>query len=66
MEKTAKRFLKIPELADALNCSRSKAYELTARGIVKSVLIAGLRRVPVEELDRLAAGATGSDGAESR
>lgn len=57
MERT-RRFLKIPELAEALNCSRSKAYELTATGVVRSVMIAGLRRVPVEELDRLAQLAT--------
>jgi excisionase family DNA binding protein len=66
MEKTARRFLKIPELADALNCSRSKAYELTASGAIKSVLIAGLRRVPIEELDRIASEATAGNVSEPR
>jgi hypothetical protein len=51
-----KKFLKIGELADALGCSRSKAYEIAKSGAVKTVLIAGLLRVPIGELDRLAAG----------
>jgi excisionase family DNA binding protein len=66
MEKTPRRFLKIPELADALNCSRSKAYELVASGAVKSVFIAGLRRVAIEELDRIASEATAGNASEPR
>jgi hypothetical protein len=49
-----KRFLKIGELADAIGCSRSKAYEIAKSGAVKTVTICGLLRVPIEELDRIA------------
>ncbi len=49
-----RKFLKIGELADAIGCSRSKAYEIAKSGAVKTVTIAGLLRVPVTELDRLA------------
>jgi hypothetical protein len=54
MEKGNRRFLKVAELADALGCSRSKAYEIAKCGAVKTVTIAGLLRVPIGELDRLA------------
>jgi hypothetical protein len=56
MDKPSKRFIKISELADALNCSRSKAYEIAKSGAVRTVTIAGLLRVPIGELDRLAGG----------
>ena len=61
MDKPSKRFMKISELADALNCSRSKAYEIVKSGAVKSIVISGLLRVPVEALDALAAGSSGSE-----
>ena len=48
-----KRFLKISELADAIGCSRWKAYEMAKSGAVKTVTISGLLRVPIGELDRL-------------
>jgi excisionase family DNA binding protein len=61
MERTARHFMKVGELADALGCSRSKAYEIVKSGAIKSVTIAGLLRVPVEALDSLALNATGSE-----
>jgi hypothetical protein len=61
MEKLSKRFIKISELADALNCSRSKAYEIAKMGAVKTVTIAGLLRIPIGELDRLAGIAEAED-----
>jgi hypothetical protein len=61
MEQTAKRFIKVGELAEALGCSRSKAYEIVKSGAVKTVTIAGLLRVPIAELDRLAGVLDGDD-----
>jgi len=52
--KVERRFLKVGELANAIGCSRSKAYELAKSGAVKTVTIAGLLRIPISELDRLA------------
>lgn len=54
MERAAKRFMKVGEFADALGCSRSKAYEIVKEGGVKSVTISGLLRIPIEEIERLA------------
>ena len=65
VDKPSKRFLKISEFADALNCSRSKAYEIVKSGAVKSVTISGLLRVPIEALDALAAGAIDSERDEN-
>jgi hypothetical protein len=62
---TSKRFLKVADLADVLNCSRSKAYEIVKSGAVRSVVISGLLRVPVEALDALAAGDRGSEQDEA-
>ena len=63
---SSKRFMKISELADALNCSSSKAYEIVKSGAVKSIVISGLLRVPVEALDALAAGSSGSEKDEAQ
>jgi excisionase family DNA binding protein len=41
------QFLRIVEIAQALNVSRSKAYEMIASGEIPSVDIAGCKRVPV-------------------
>jgi excisionase family DNA binding protein len=43
--------LTVPEAAEALAISRSKLYELLAAGLVRSVRIAGSRRVPIEALE---------------
>jgi excisionase family DNA binding protein len=40
------------EAAEALSISRSKLYELLARGEVESVLIGASRRIPVSALER--------------
>ena len=45
------RWLLRPEqAADRLNVSRTKVYELMARGDLESVRVDGCRRVPVEAL----------------
>ena len=38
------------ECAEAIGESRSKTYELIARGEIPSILVGGRRRVPVEAL----------------
>jgi excisionase family DNA binding protein len=42
--------LRVPEAADALGISRSKAYELIASGKIPTMEIGGIRRVPAEWL----------------
>ena len=42
--------LTVPEAAAALSISRSKLYQLIARGAVESIRIEGCRRVPVTAL----------------
>ena len=41
-----------PDIADALNISRSKAFEICSAGELKTVRIGRSVRVPVEEVDR--------------
>jgi len=48
-----RRLLKVwPDIADALNISRSKAFEICSAGELKTVRIGRSVRVPVEEVDR--------------
>jgi excisionase family DNA binding protein len=49
-----KRFLTVQDLADQFGCSRWKAYRMVKEGIVPSITIAGLLRIPAEALDALA------------
>lgn len=44
--------LRVSEVAPLLGVSRSKAYELVARGEIPSVRIGGLMRVPLADLRR--------------
>ena len=42
--------LRPTEVATAIGVSRSKAYELLARGVIPSIRVDGVVRVPVESL----------------
>lgn len=44
---TERLMYRIPEFAEAIGASRAKGYEMVASGAVPSVVIGGLRRVPV-------------------
>jgi excisionase family DNA binding protein len=50
------RLLKVPEVVARLGLSRAKVYELMANRELRSVRIAGARRVDSEDLDRFIAG----------
>lgn len=50
--KESHEFLKVPEVAQTLRISRSRAYELVADGEVPSVRIGRSLRVRRKELDR--------------
>jgi len=50
------RLLKVPEVVSRLGLSRAKVYELMASSELRSVRIAGARRVDSEDLDRFIAG----------
>jgi excisionase family DNA binding protein len=57
---------RISEVAEAIGVSRSKAYELVARGDIPSVEIGGCRRVTAEALKtRLAAESTTAERTEA-
>lgn len=47
---TDRLMLRPAETADAIGVSRSKAYQLIARGEIPSVLVGGCVRVPVAAL----------------
>jgi excisionase family DNA binding protein len=48
-----KLLLRVSELADAIGCSKSKAYELVGKGLIPSVRIGGLLRVPADALRKM-------------
>ncbi len=45
--------LRVPEVAEMLSISRSKAYEMIKRGALPSVNIGGSVRVPRELLEQM-------------
>jgi len=49
------RLMKVPEVVARLGLSRAKVYELMANGELRSVRIAGARRVDSEDLERFVA-----------
>jgi excisionase family DNA binding protein len=56
MTHTSARLLLRPEaVADALDVSRARVFELLRDGTLKSIKIGRSRRVPVEELERFIA-----------
>lgn len=56
---TTRKLYTANNAARALDLSRSKVYDLMKRGRLRYVLIDGDRRIPAEEIDRIAAqGAT--------
>lgn len=48
---TPRLMLDILDVAAALDCGRSLAYELVLSGQIKSVKIGRLRRIPQEDLE---------------
>lgn len=51
MEATIERILLRPgEAAEAIGISRSRVYELIASGVLPSLTVGGVRRIPVDEL----------------
>lgn len=48
--------LRIPDFGAAAGVSRATVYNWIAAGLVASVKIAGSRRIPASELERLAGG----------
>jgi excisionase family DNA binding protein len=54
--------LKVPECARLLSISRAKCYALVAEGIIPTVMIGSVRRVPAEFLNELAAAWRTGDG----
>ena len=57
MDKPERIFLRVSEVGDLLGCSRSKAYEMVAQGLLPSIRISGLLRVPRIAIEKLAADA---------
>jgi len=70
MNTTNRLMLRPAEAADAIGVSRSKAYELIARGELPSVRVGGCVRIPLEALkawiDGQLAERTGAAGAVGR
>jgi len=54
-------YLTCPEIAAALRIEPSTAYRWARDGIVQSVRVGGIVRVPVAELERIAGKATPSE-----
>jgi excisionase family DNA binding protein len=50
------RLLKVPEVVELLGLSRAKVYELMASRELRSLRIAGARRVNSEDLEKFIAG----------
>jgi excisionase family DNA binding protein len=50
LEDRSRLLLRPTEVADALGFSRSKTYELIASGVIPSIRVANMVRVPVEAL----------------
>lgn len=51
-ERTVTRIAyRVPEFAEAIGVSRSKAYDLLQRGVVRSVRCGGCVRVPLAEIE---------------
>jgi excisionase family DNA binding protein len=50
------RLLKVPEVVELLAVSRAKVYELMASRQLRSVRVAGARRVTSEDLEAFIAG----------
>ena len=67
MEKTSRRFLKIPELADALNCSRSRGLRIDGKAApVSACSLPAFEDYLSKRLDRIASEATAGTASEPR
>jgi excisionase family DNA binding protein len=49
-------FLTVPQFAAEFRCSERTAWNLVRLGLVRSVRVGGLRRIPRAALDEIAAG----------
>lgn len=52
------RVLKVPEVAQSLNCGRNSVYDLIHRGELRAIRVGRLIRVPESALAEFIAGAT--------
>lgn len=48
-----KVLLRVPEVAEMIGCSKSKAYQLVMQGVIPSLRIGGLLRVQAEVLKKI-------------
>jgi hypothetical protein len=62
MDSISPRYVRIPELAPIFRCSRAKAYLLVKQLGIKTVNIAGLNLVPLEEVERVSREANAAAG----
>lgn len=61
MQTDRRKLYSVNSAAEALEISRSKLYELMARGLVRWVMVDSVRRIPDSEIQRIA-----SDGVTAR
>ncbi len=61
-ERVEEQLMRIVDAAEATKLSRSKIYELIARGELESVVIGRARRIPVEALKEYVARLRASQG----
>jgi excisionase family DNA binding protein len=47
------RFVRVDDFAEAFQVNRSTVYRWINTGVIKAVKIAGTRRIPASELERL-------------
>lgn len=52
MSNRDRALLRVEEAAEMLGISRARAYELAASGVIPSVHIGRLRRIPLRQLER--------------
>jgi hypothetical protein len=56
--------MKPARAAKMIDCSGSKLYDLVNAGVIRGVRVAGLLRIPLDEIERIAAG--NGDGDDER
>lgn len=52
---TLRQLYSVNRTAETLDISRAKAYDLMKRGLLRYVMIGAVRRIPAEEIARIAA-----------
>jgi len=63
---TMPAYLTCPEFAAALRVEESTAYRWAREGVVRSVRVGGIVRIPVRELERIAGDHTHGQHEETR